>query len=202
MATTETATGQALPPVREVLSYERFGTAVRELAQSVADSGYVPDLVIAVARGGLPLGGALAYALGTKAVGTLNVEFYTGVDQRLADPVVLPPLLDVDALRGMRALVADDVADTGGDARARPHAHVAALLRGPDRGALRQAALGGRPRLRLAAHRPVDHVPVVRPGSRHGGGLRPSRRAAAPTSSVGVPTTSTAPAASSSPGLA
>ena len=113
MATTETATGQALPPVREVLSYERFGTAVRELAQSVADSGYVPDLVIAVARGGLPLGGALAYALGTKAVGTLNVEFYTGVDQRLADPVVLPPLLDVDALRGMRALVADDVADTG-----------------------------------------------------------------------------------------
>jgi len=113
VTTTEAAAGQVLPPEREVLSYDRFGVAVRELAQSVADAGYVPDLVIAVARGGLPLGGALAYALGTKAVGTLNVEFYTGIDQRLPDPVVLPPLLDVEALRGARALVADDVADTG-----------------------------------------------------------------------------------------
>jgi hypoxanthine phosphoribosyltransferase len=101
------------PVVREVLSYERFGRAVRELAQGVADSGYAPEVVVAIARGGLPLGGALAYALGTKAVGTLNVEFYTGIDERLADPVVLPPLLDTDALRGRSALVVDDVADTG-----------------------------------------------------------------------------------------
>lgn len=113
MTTTEATAGQVLPREREVLSYEGFGLAVRELAQGVADAGYVPDLVIAVARGGLPLGGALAYALGTKAVGTLNVEFYTGIDQRLPDPVVLPPLLDIEALRGARALVADDVADTG-----------------------------------------------------------------------------------------
>lgn len=56
---------------------------------------------------------ALAYALGTKAVGTLNVEFYTGVDERLPDPVVLPPLLDTAALHGLRALLVDDVADTG-----------------------------------------------------------------------------------------
>ncbi|WP_231495977.1 phosphoribosyltransferase [Cellulomonas sp. HZM] len=111
--TSETAEGQVLPSDREVLTYGGFGIAVRELAQQVVDSGWVPDVVVAVARGGLPLGGALAYALGTKAVGTLNVEFYTGVDERLDDPVVLPPLLDTDALRGLRALVADDVADTG-----------------------------------------------------------------------------------------
>jgi hypoxanthine phosphoribosyltransferase len=98
---------------REVLSWELFGTAARELAQAVVDDGFVPDVVIAVARGGLPPGGAIAYALGTKAVGTLNVEFYTGVDERLPDPVVLPPLLDTDAMSGLRALVVDDVADTG-----------------------------------------------------------------------------------------
>ena len=98
---------------REVLTYELFGRAVRELAQQVVDSGWVPDVVVAIARGGLPLGGALAYALGTKMVGTLNVEFYTGIDERLDDPVVLPPLLDTEALAGRRALVVDDVADTG-----------------------------------------------------------------------------------------
>lgn len=113
MATTETAPGRQLPEDREVLTWELFGTAVRELAQAVVDSGFEPEVVVAVARGGLPPGGALAYALGTKAVGTLNVEFYTGVDERLPDPVVLPPLLDTAALHGLRALVVDDVADTG-----------------------------------------------------------------------------------------
>ena len=113
MVIAETAPGQQLPDDREVLTWERFGTAVRELAQAVANSGFAPDVVVAVARGGLPPGGALAYALGTKAVGTLNVEFYTGVDSRLDEPAVLPPLLDTDALHGLRALVVDDVADTG-----------------------------------------------------------------------------------------
>ncbi|WP_159807705.1 phosphoribosyltransferase [Cellulomonas citrea] len=113
MAFTEAAAGQELPPDREVLGWERFGAAIRELAQEVVDSGFVPDIVVAVARGGLPPGGALAYALGTKAVGTLNVEFYRGIDERLPDPVVLPPMLDTESLRGLNALVVDDVADTG-----------------------------------------------------------------------------------------
>ncbi|HQY32559.1 phosphoribosyltransferase [Actinotalea sp.] len=109
----ETAPGQELPTDREDLTWERFGSAVRELATAVVASGFVPDVVVAVARGGLPPGGAIAYALGTKAVGTLNVEFYTGVDERLPDPVVLPPLLDTAALHGLSALLVDDVADTG-----------------------------------------------------------------------------------------
>jgi len=113
MTTTELAPGQQLPDSREVLDWELFGTATRELAQAVVDDGFVPDIVIAVARGGLPPGGAIAYALGTKAVGTLNVEFYTGVDERLPDPVLLPPLLDTASMEGLRALVVDDVADTG-----------------------------------------------------------------------------------------
>ncbi|GEA84766.1 MAG: phosphoribosyltransferase [Cellulomonas sp.] len=113
MATTEAGEGQQLPSDREVLDWETFGRASREIAQAVVDSGFAPDVVVAVARGGLPPGGAIAYALGTKAVGTLNVEFYTGVDSRLPEPAVLPPLLDTSALRGTRALVVDDVADTG-----------------------------------------------------------------------------------------
>lgn len=98
---------------REILTWQGYGDASREIAQMVVDSGYEPELVVAVARGGLPVGGALSYALGTKGVGTLNVEFYTGIDERLPAPVVLPPLLDTDAMAGLRVLIADDVADTG-----------------------------------------------------------------------------------------
>lgn len=38
---------------RENLTYEKFGRAVRELAQIVADDGYEPDVVLSIARGGV-----------------------------------------------------------------------------------------------------------------------------------------------------
>ncbi len=98
---------------RELLSWDLFGTAVRELAGTVAGSGFVPDLVVGIARGGLPIAGGIAYALDAKMVGTLNVEFYTGIGTTLAEPVVLPPLLDLAALADQRVLVVDDVADSG-----------------------------------------------------------------------------------------
>lgn len=113
MTIAETAPGQELPEDREILTWDDFGQAARDLANDVLASGFRPDVVIAVARGGLLPAGALSYALGLKACDALNVEFYTGVDSRLAEPQVLPPFLDTDALVGRRALVVDDVADTG-----------------------------------------------------------------------------------------
>ncbi|UFU06667.1 phosphoribosyltransferase [Ruania halotolerans] len=103
----------AAPPPREVLPWNRFGEASRELAQLVSGGGWMPDLVIAVARGGLIPAGAIAYALGVKAMGAMNVEFYTGVDQTLPEPLLLPPLLDTSVLAGAKVLVVDDVADSG-----------------------------------------------------------------------------------------
>lgn len=38
---------------REDLTYEGFGRAVRELARTVADDGYEPDIVLSIARGGV-----------------------------------------------------------------------------------------------------------------------------------------------------
>jgi len=98
---------------REVLTWELFGQASRELAQAVADSGYRPDLILSIARGGLFVAGSLGYALDVKNLHVMNVEFYTGVDQRLDMPVMLPPVPNAVDLSGARVLVADDVADTG-----------------------------------------------------------------------------------------
>jgi len=98
---------------REVLGWDEFGAANRALARLVADSGYRPDIILAVARGGLLPAAAVAYALGVKNVFTMNVEFYTGIDQRLDFPVMLPPLLNAVDIAGADVLVVDDVADTG-----------------------------------------------------------------------------------------
>jgi hypoxanthine phosphoribosyltransferase len=98
---------------REWMTWEDVGTAVEELAGQIEAAQFTPDAVLALARGGLPAGGALAYALGVKNMATLNVEFYTGVDERLDEPLLLPPVPDLTLLRTERLLVADDVADTG-----------------------------------------------------------------------------------------
>ncbi len=97
----------------EVLTWEGFGAASRQLAVKVATDGYRPDLILAIARGGLPVGGALGYALGVKNCATINVEFYTGVGERMKVPVVLPPTPPLVDLAGLKVLVADDVADSG-----------------------------------------------------------------------------------------
>jgi hypoxanthine phosphoribosyltransferase len=103
----------APPPDREILTWTEFPVGVRDLADKVVASGFQPDVVVAVARGGLVPGGAVAYALGTKGVGTMNVEFYTDIGQTLEDPHVLPPFMDAAGLPGRNVLVVDDVADSG-----------------------------------------------------------------------------------------
>jgi hypoxanthine phosphoribosyltransferase len=98
---------------REICSWDDLGRGSMSLARAVVASGYEPDIVLAIARGGLLVAGALGYALGIKNVFTLNVEFYTGVEERLELPVILPPVPDLVSLSGLRVLIADDVADTG-----------------------------------------------------------------------------------------
>lgn len=106
---------------RERLDWAGYGDAARELAGQVVADGYRPDVVLSIARGGLVVAASLAYALAVKSCFVLNVEYYTGVDQRLPAPEVLPPILDLDEAAGARVLIADDVADTG---------HTLALVRG------------------------------------------------------------------------
>ncbi len=98
---------------REILQWTDFADASRQLATRVRASGFDPDVVIAIARGGLLLAGAISYALGTKNCGSINVEFYTGVNERLPQPVLSAPMLDAPALAGKRVLVVDDVSDSG-----------------------------------------------------------------------------------------
>jgi len=98
---------------RELMSWADLGTGARDLALAVADDGWMPDMILGIARGGLLVAGALGYALGVKNTFTMNVEFYTGVDERLEMPMILPPVPDLVDFADFNVLIADDVADTG-----------------------------------------------------------------------------------------
>jgi uncharacterized protein len=97
----------------EVMTWYDLGDGTRELATAIHGDGFAPDLVLGVARGGLLVAGALGYALGVKNTFTMNVEFYTGIDERLDMPMLLPPVPELVDLEEARVLIADDVADTG-----------------------------------------------------------------------------------------
>lgn len=98
---------------REIMSWDDLGESTRSMAQQVADDGYEPDMILGIARGGLLPAGAVGYALSVKNVYTMNVEFYTGVDERLDVPIILPPAPDFVDLSDGKILIVDDVADTG-----------------------------------------------------------------------------------------
>lgn len=98
---------------RELMTWDDLGRGSRELAEAVAADGYRPDMILGIARGGLLVAGGLGYALGVKNTFTMNVEFYTGIDERLELPMILPPVPDLVDFKETRVLIADDVADTG-----------------------------------------------------------------------------------------
>lgn len=98
---------------REVLTWDGFGEACREIARTILADGFAPEVVVAIARGGLLPAGAIAYGLGVKNCGAINVEFYTGIGTVLDAPELLPPELDMSYLEGRRVLLVDDVADSG-----------------------------------------------------------------------------------------
>ncbi len=95
------------------MSWDDLGDGTRALAEQIHEDGYAPDMILGIARGGLLVSGALAYALDVKNTFTMNVEFYTGIEERLEMPMILPPVPDLVDLHESRVLIADDVADTG-----------------------------------------------------------------------------------------
>jgi hypothetical protein len=156
----ETAMATQAPP-RERMSWSDLGDAARELAAAMVDDGYTPDLILGIARGGLLVAGALSYALGVKNTFTMNVEFYTGVDERLPVPMILPPVPDLVDLHDSRMLDRRRRRRHRADARARQ-----GFLRRPGRRSahgrpLREAAVDRHLRLRLAQHRSLDRLPLV-----------------------------------------
>ena len=154
-------------PERELLSWGEFGQARAISRAQVADDGYEPDLVLSVARGGILVGAALGYALDVKNTWTMNVEFYTGVDERLDVPMILPPVPELVDLESARMLIADDVADTGETLAPRQGLLRRQGRRGAMRRPLREVALDREVRVRLAAHGSLDRLPVERRGPGH-----------------------------------
>jgi len=83
-----------------------------ELADKIVCSGFQPDLIVAVSRGGFHPARILCDQLDFRRLASLQVEYYKGIGETREEPeIVFPVNADV---KGLNLLVVDDVADTGG----------------------------------------------------------------------------------------
>ena len=99
-----------LPLRCELISWARFHLLARKLARVVRDSGYRPDILVAVERGGYMPARILSDFLDIMDLASFKVEHYRGI-RKSARAVVRYPL-SAD-LNGRRVLLVDDVSDSG-----------------------------------------------------------------------------------------
>ena len=87
------------------------------LARKVYDSGYVPGLLLAVWRGGTPVGIAvhefLVYKGLTTAHAVVKVESYQGIDTRGEPEVARMATVMAEVHKDTTVLVVDDIFDSG-----------------------------------------------------------------------------------------
>jgi len=77
----------------------------------IKQSGFQPDLIVGVSRGGWIPGRILSDLLGNAHTANVKIEFYVGIGQTSRKPVVTQPISE--EISSKRVLVVDDVADTG-----------------------------------------------------------------------------------------
>ena len=81
------------------------------LASKVISSGFSPDVMVGVLRGGFIVARIVADIIPIEDLGVVEVKFYRGIEERAKRPIITQPLtLDV---RGKEVLIVDDVVDSG-----------------------------------------------------------------------------------------
>lgn len=89
-------------------SYEEFVVDAKKMAAQIK-SEFSPDVILAVARGGLTLGHALAVALDNRNLFTLNSIHYD--DTRKLDTIEVFNIPDLGKFK--KVLLVDDMVDSG-----------------------------------------------------------------------------------------
>lgn len=95
-----------------VTNWDYIYDLCRVVAGGIKASGYEPDMIIALARGGWFAGRVLCDFLGLDDLTSLKIEHYLGTALAGDEPHIKYPLAD-NAVAGKKVLIVDDIADTG-----------------------------------------------------------------------------------------
>lgn len=99
------------PEKYEVPSWNNIYDLCLKVADQIKNSGYKPDLIVAVSRGGWIPGRVLSDLLENPKIATIKVEYYEDIYKTRSKPEITQPLT-VD-INGEKILLVDDIADSG-----------------------------------------------------------------------------------------
>jgi len=103
---------RAAKPLRyQLISLQEFYDLSFSLAQVITASGFQPDIVIAIARGGFPPARFLCDFLNVKAMTSITLRHYTAAGASNPQASILYPL--AADIANQNVLLVDDVNDTG-----------------------------------------------------------------------------------------
>lgn len=91
------------------IGWAAYGKLVSDLAERISSSGRTFDLVVGIARGGIPVAMVISDRLGVK-IDIINVKSYTGIAERKRPRIVSTLTEDV---KEKRVLLVDDLVDEG-----------------------------------------------------------------------------------------
>ncbi|MFC1803802.1 phosphoribosyltransferase [Thermoproteota archaeon] len=95
----------------EIMSWELFYKLARNVADTINESGFKPDFMVGLARGGWVLSRVLCDFIGVKDLISLKVEHW-GITATPDGKAQIKYPFDID-LTGRKILVVDDITDTG-----------------------------------------------------------------------------------------
>jgi len=95
----------------EVPTWNQIYDMLLNLAEKIRKTGFKPDVIVGVSRGGWPPARVLSDLLGNPNLANVRAEFYLGVAETKGEPTLTQPVSMEVA--GKKVLVVDEVADTG-----------------------------------------------------------------------------------------
>jgi hypoxanthine phosphoribosyltransferase len=95
----------------EIPTWEKIYELLLNLATHIRKTGFKPDIIVGIARGGLLPACILTDLLETPELANVKVQFYLSVAETKGEPVITQPVSA--QVKGKKVLVVDDVADTG-----------------------------------------------------------------------------------------
>ena len=94
-----------------ILSWQDVYNLTLQLSERIVNSGFAPDVIVGIARGGWIPARILSDVLYANTLQNIRIEYYTSVGAKGKEPQITQPL--TGSMKGKNMLLVDEVADTG-----------------------------------------------------------------------------------------
>lgn len=95
----------------EIMSWNQIYSSLLNLANSIHDSGFIPDVIVGVSRGGWIPARIFSDLLDNSNLDSVATKFYLGINERKLKPTITQELSG--SVESKKVLLVDDLVDSG-----------------------------------------------------------------------------------------